>query len=379
MMKHLESIQQLGVALLQTTSIEDFRTQLLKHLECIFNADDSLFLDWTSMSAKERRFTSDDILVYHQESPPLKRYFEICHEDPIYRWASSSQCLKDECVTRYSDLFDFKTFKKSRFYSELVKPLNYRYVLSLAFIEQGELIGNVSLMRFTGKRNFTQSELTLARAITPMINAAYQNVLLKKELSLGSDVFDVVESQSKERAYLLLSPTLKTLYCSEKAQSLKNWQLAQNSLPFIEWLMQSELLKEYLALYTSKQAAIYRKMPLEITDTIKVTTSQNVAVTLRKFKSKTPHSYLLVVFEEPTNGDGIPSHITALNLTMRELQIAQLACEDKNSHQIGKQLCISHWSVKNHLKNVYKKTGVNSRVQLAKVLNYKSLNLKSLN
>ncbi len=56
-------------------------------------------------------------------------------------------------------------------------------------------------------------------------------------------------------------------------------------------------------------------------------------------------------------------------LTMRENQIAQMAAKGLSSRAVGEELAISSWSVKNHLKNIYKKTGVNSRALLAQILN----------
>ena len=55
-------------------------------------------------------------------------------------------------------------------------------------------------------------------------------------------------------------------------------------------------------------------------------------------------------------------------LSAREFQILQLAATGISSSKIGEQLSISPWTVKNHLKAIYAKTGVSNRVGLARLL-----------
>ena len=54
--------------------------------------------------------------------------------------------------------------------------------------------------------------------------------------------------------------------------------------------------------------------------------------------------------------------------TSREREIAELICKGLDTKQIGKALCISTATVKNHLHNLYTKTGTSSRSALLRTL-----------
>jgi len=52
------------------------------------------------------------------------------------------------------------------------------------------------------------------------------------------------------------------------------------------------------------------------------------------------------------------------DLTPRELQLAKLVAAGLSNPQIAQMLVICRQTVKNHIQKVYKKLGVNNRVQL---------------
>lgn len=51
------------------------------------------------------------------------------------------------------------------------------------------------------------------------------------------------------------------------------------------------------------------------------------------------------------------------NLTKRELEVLRFLAEGKSYQQIADILFISHETVKQHLKNIYRKMNVNNKIQ----------------
>ena len=65
-----------------------------------------------------------------------------------------------------------------------------------------------------------------------------------------------------------------------------------------------------------------------------------------------------------TNGSGIDS------LTERELQVAKLVVDRKTNPEIAAELFLSQKTVETHLRNIFNKTGVATRVALARAVEY---------
>jgi DNA-binding CsgD family transcriptional regulator len=55
----------------------------------------------------------------------------------------------------------------------------------------------------------------------------------------------------------------------------------------------------------------------------------------------------------------------AYRLSAREREVAALALRGRTNAEIGAQLYLSSYTVQDHLKNIFDKTGVGSRMELA--------------
>ncbi|MBP1761223.1 MAG: transcriptional regulator, LuxR family [Firmicutes bacterium] len=78
--------------------------------------------------------------------------------------------------------------------------------------------------------------------------------------------------------------------------------------------------------------------------------------------------YLLQSRQIDTNDLKEPENLETFGsmygLTVRELEIVREILAGKNNNQIGEQLFISPNTVKNHIYNIYKKTGIKNRYEL---------------
>jgi DNA-binding NarL/FixJ family response regulator len=66
----------------------------------------------------------------------------------------------------------------------------------------------------------------------------------------------------------------------------------------------------------------------------------------------------------PGTADGIGLE----SLTERELQLARLVTDRKTNPEIASELFLSQKTVETHLRNIFRKVGVSSRVELARAV-----------
>lgn len=69
-------------------------------------------------------------------------------------------------------------------------------------------------------------------------------------------------------------------------------------------------------------------------------------------------------FGRQKEGEQTEHLLKKFNISPREAEIIQLVCEGLSNKQIEDTLFISLQTVKDHIYNIYQKTGVKNRVQL---------------
>jgi DNA-binding CsgD family transcriptional regulator len=74
---------------------------------------------------------------------------------------------------------------------------------------------------------------------------------------------------------------------------------------------------------------------------------------------------IVIVIQPTTDADLMALALDAYGLTERERQIAARVVRRLSTPQIGRELFLSHWTVKDHLKTIFEKVGVSSQAQLA--------------
>ena len=52
-------------------------------------------------------------------------------------------------------------------------------------------------------------------------------------------------------------------------------------------------------------------------------------------------------------------------ISRRELEVLALVASGLNAREIGRRLFVSPWTVRNHVKAIYRKAGIHSRAQAA--------------
>ena len=66
-------------------------------------------------------------------------------------------------------------------------------------------------------------------------------------------------------------------------------------------------------------------------------------------------------------------------LSKRELEVLSLVASGLNAREIGRRLFVSPWTVRNHVKAIYRKAGIRSRAQAALLAVHLELPIQAIN
>ena len=346
---------------------EHFYTEILDALEELSDASDSAFLDWTPFVQGARRQLKGDMFFHKFVKQPNLDYPKFCQQDPIYSWIESGRCHNDFYVIRLSDLASFRDLKKTEFYSEILLPLNCRYVLTMAAHQGDNMQVSISITRPPGASDFTAADVQLAQVITPVLANAYSHMLLKNKSALNDDIFEIVASQLQNKPYVIFSSDLESVYRSDQ-MTLLGRQLKNVGESIKDIFAKSLSVSKYVEKFSADNHAQHKRLPERLTDSVSIGRKKMVHIELQLFILSTGKRYLMTTLGLLSSSKP-HSHLQSdCGLTMRENQIAQMAAKGLNSREVGEALAISPWSVKNHLKNIYRKTGINSRASLAQIV-----------
>lgn len=359
-----KEISELGFAALEITEADEFKHEVLTRMQGIFSAPDSLMIDWSTVAPRQQEWGPRDMYSPNWQRDYNKYYYRNFLQDPIYKWMQSGRYKSNLSVTRFSQLVTIQDFRKTQLFSELMQPLKYRHILTIVLNDGKDIVSNISLLRPKDLHDFSAQEIQVAQTITPMIISAYRNIALEQQCREHGDMLDVLHAHAQTPWLAVLSEDLRLEYLSEETEELLATLKPHGITSIQGLLMRSRGLKKYTDTFRTAQASCYKRLPTQFSEVIKVDKTLHVHTQLTLHKQQSGKYYLVVTLSQKSDSKPKASFQETFKLTMREVQVAQLASEGLTCEGISEQLCISKWSVKTHLKHIYTKTGVNNRAAL---------------
>lgn len=245
---------------------------------------------------------------------------------------------------------------------ELVRSARYRHVLFPAgFADElraalkydGACWGFLTLFRFQGRPFFSEEEREWMAELAPLI--AYQ--LRKTSLSLPAEETSWME---EETGILLMSDQLAIQSANTTADRwlslLRKWEsIDRRTLPRPVRAVCSRALAQ---LNESDPKASMAKVCIRMPD------GPYVAIQASPLHGQDGAVHLAVLFSPAKPADILPIVCEAYGLSEREKQLLALIVRGFSTKELAHRLHISAYTVQDHLKSIFVKTGVSSRREL---------------
>ncbi len=345
--------------------IEALRRELLKEMEGVFRIQSANFF----LSNDDlKKIDIGNVMSLGIEKNYIDQYNEYYYLYDPFRSALDT----GKAVVKTDDILPYSDLKRLEYYNDFLLPQKIHHELVIFLRSGSRPLGVIALFRPKNHPSFACREIQKASLLAPYLSKSLETIFLLERLDREKGLWGTA-CDLFPWGILILDSQFRLINWNLKAKNIC-LSLSQNTMaqcrgsPEESCLIPPQVLEECSALKElSQQENPFealkrcRIVPVSYTERIQI----KINLIKESFKEyKIP--FFLVILEnlsEILEAKGI-SWKERYNLTNREIEIIRAVSEGFTNKEIAKRLFISPYTVENHLKNIFEKTGVKNRSSL---------------
>ncbi|WP_372630486.1 LuxR C-terminal-related transcriptional regulator [Cohnella sp.] len=242
-------------------------------------------------------------------------------------------------------------------FREVLRPAGFGDEMRAALVSGGKCWGFLTLLRGQDRPRFTAEELAFLTSLAPSIASALRRTSLAAADDLG-------EEAGLEPGVLIVAADGASLLELAATDSAACWLAA---LRETEGIDAGLLPRPIRAVCTRALVGESDKGPKHgkaARTCVRLTGGSYVTIRADKLTGRTPGVQLAVIFEQAQPADRLPLIAEAHGLSEREKQLLRAVVRGLSTQEISAELHISVYTVQDHLKSIFSKTGASSRREL---------------
>jgi DNA-binding CsgD family transcriptional regulator len=328
------------------------------------------------------------------ESRSFKSDYRNISEDKVFptiykeNYYQQSPLLKEALTTaknvlKIGDSISYEDWEKSDMLNNFIRPQQLYWELFLSLRWKNHLRGMITLWRSEKKPDYNNIDIAKAEILVPHLVLALNNSMvltrmntLKKHFSSGDEVIN--------KGYLCLDNNFKPYFANNKAREIcfklvKPQFQDASSIETCDIPVSLSIINDCSELLHSLSSS---EMMLLSKDRILTGDSgSNIRVECSMiWKADSVGSipgFLVTLTDLTENNQKFETLVKAkFNLSQREMDVIYCLLHGMNEEEIAKNLFISKLTVHTHIKNIYKKLGAKSRIELYQKIRLYSSQLK---
>jgi DNA-binding CsgD family transcriptional regulator len=346
-------------------NIDSLRSDTLPMMRRIFRSDSTII--WL---IDENNKIADPLeMNVPQRFFPMYRdyYFRKNPFDPVNMQSFAGTSASMEQVVPFNE------FKKSEYYNDFIRPQKIQRQMVVYIRVNNRLKSIVCTHRFKN-RKFNQEDLNAGDIVSLHLSSAFERIHMIDAIKSRGSFLQMILN-STDVGIVALDLGKKPLFINQKAVSIceeiKKEPISEHERYKIESLIPSPVLNDCEAVKNCRKKDLkagrdsfpMRERSMLISSFEKCRfRCRMVNSDLTDFK----HPLILVFMEVLPLHPKINDQAVEKNcrLTKRETEITSYIIRGYKNAEIAKRLYISEGTVKNHLRNIFKKVKVNTRTGL---------------
>ena len=316
---------------------------------------------------ESRSFKSDKQKL-HEDT-----YFPTLYKDDYYQYSPllKEALYSSKNVLKIGDSISFNDWERSDMYNRFILPQHLYWEIFLAFRRKHSLDGMITMWRGRQQPNFKEADISKAKIIVPHLMIAIHNIRLVSMINSRKERF-ISEGEAGGEGFLLLDHKLRLCYSNAKAAEIcaqltgrirGTCETEKSDFPIPSYITKdcTELLG---LLKITEQPTPWPKERLVFTKYgHRLRIECSLIWKYKHINSMCP--YFLVSLtdldKEHTQANTLQARF---NISNRELDVVNLLVRGLSYNEIADKLFISKLTVHTHIKNIYKKLGTRSKIEL---------------
>jgi DNA-binding CsgD family transcriptional regulator len=315
-----------------------------------------------SRSFKAVRHSLDEDKFY----PELyaENYF---HQSPLLKEAVSSSKL----ILKVGESISLQDWEHSEMYNRFILPQNLYWELFLSLRWKNKLEGMITLWRSKDGGDYEIRDVLKAGLLAPHLMAASRNVSASERLAQQKSL-DLDGQSPGAEGLLLLDHRLKPLYFNSRARQIclqirncshtDNPNRMDSEFAIPDCIIQdcSGLLN---TLKTEERPVLWPKERIYLSDGgQKFRLECSLIWKADRFNAQP--NFIVILNDEPDGPAGSLTTQVKYKLSNREMDIIFYLNQGLSYEELADRLFISKQTVHTHVKNIYRKLGARSRIEL---------------
>jgi DNA-binding CsgD family transcriptional regulator len=322
---------------------------------------------WHIKIIESRSFKSERHHLNEDKVNPELYKANYYQQSPLLKEAISSSKI----ILKVGESISLKEWEHSDLYNNFIVPQNLYWEMFLTLRWKNNLEGMITIWRSKDQGDYVDNDISKAEVLAPHLTVATHNVSTRSKLDNKHTDFIASEEDSSD-GLLLLDHKLKPLYFNDSARQIcnridSNLQTETSFSTDGEFPIPSCILQDCSSLLellkVEEHPILWPKERIILTDgNLRYRVECSLIWKADQVNSQ-PNFVVILNEVQPGCNPGINLQ-AKFNLSKRELDIIYYLNKGLSYDEIGEKLFISKLTVHTHIKNIYRKLGAKSRIEI---------------
>ncbi len=350
-------------SLFEHGDVDEIRRETLCFFERALGVEKSNFF---LAGSQQQPVSLSKVVTRGVEEEALSRYRRYYWRmDPFYlHYHRLGRQIGAQIVTT-EDIIALDQLARTEYYNDFLKQQSIHYQMTVYLRAGPRMLGVVGLFRSRRCKTFSDLDKFKASLVLPYLTGAMERILASERIADFEAIIHSLARDMPNKGVVILDDSLTPIYYDEEAATLLSslepatgdspsllGELPQGIQRFCMGLADRRSQQDESAVGRSVQEAPVKHVREE-------------RVRARLVRSRRGDPLLLLLLEPEEETPGPEQYLRDRGLTRREIQVVQLLTRGLRNTEIADKLCISEYTVENHLRSIYRKMGVRNRTAVA--------------